>query len=40
MKREPGFFYGELPDNPWHVWTDRGLLTERGLKHSSPASRR
>ena len=35
MKREiPGFFYGEPhTDNPWHVWTDRGLLTERGLKH-------
>ncbi len=35
MKREiPGFFFGEPHvDNPWHVWTDRGLLTERGLKH-------
>ncbi len=33
MKREPGFFYGELHDNPWHVWTERGLLTERGLNH-------
>ncbi|HEY6433085.1 MAG TPA: mandelate racemase/muconate lactonizing enzyme family protein [Acetobacteraceae bacterium] len=33
MKREPGFFYGDLYDNPWHVWIERGLLTERGLKH-------
>lgn len=33
MKREPGFFYGEPHDNPWHVWTDRGLLTEKGLHH-------
>ena len=33
MKRETGFFYGEVHDNPWHGWTDRGLLTERGLKH-------
>ncbi|HSU07045.1 MAG TPA: mandelate racemase/muconate lactonizing enzyme family protein [Acetobacteraceae bacterium] len=32
MKREPGFFYGEVQDNPWHGWPDRGLLTERGFK--------
>lgn len=33
MKREPGFFYGEAHDNPWHGWTERGLLSERGLNH-------
>ncbi len=33
MKREPGFFYGEAHENPWHGWTDRGLLTEKGLNH-------
>jgi len=33
MKREPGFFYGEAHENPWHGWTDRGLMTEKGLNH-------
>jgi len=33
MKREPGFFYGEAHENPWHGWTDRGPMTEKGLKH-------
>jgi L-alanine-DL-glutamate epimerase-like enolase superfamily enzyme len=33
MKREPGFFYGKTHDTPWHGFTDRGLLTEKGLKH-------
>jgi len=33
MKREPGFFYGEAHENPWHGWTDRGPLTEKGLNH-------
>jgi L-alanine-DL-glutamate epimerase-like enolase superfamily enzyme len=34
MKREiPNFFYGEPQTNPFHGAMDRGLLTERGLKH-------
>jgi L-alanine-DL-glutamate epimerase-like enolase superfamily enzyme len=33
MKREPGFFYGEAHENPWHGWTDRGPMTEKGLNH-------
>ncbi len=33
MKREPGFFYGEAHGNPWHGWTDRGLVTEKGFNH-------
>src|SRR5688572_4826922 len=34
MKREvPGFYYGEPNRSPFHGALDRGLLTERGLKH-------
>ncbi|HET6469568.1 MAG TPA: mandelate racemase/muconate lactonizing enzyme family protein [Geminicoccaceae bacterium] len=34
MKREvPGFYYGEPQASPFHGALDRGLITERGLKH-------
>jgi L-alanine-DL-glutamate epimerase-like enolase superfamily enzyme len=35
MRRDvPGFTYGDPSTvSPWHGWTERGLLTERGLKH-------
>jgi L-alanine-DL-glutamate epimerase-like enolase superfamily enzyme len=34
MKHEvPDFFYGEKAPSAFHAWTDRGLLTERGLGH-------
>jgi L-alanine-DL-glutamate epimerase-like enolase superfamily enzyme len=34
MKREvPNFSYGEVRSSPFHGALDRGLLTERGLKH-------
>ena len=34
MKREiPDFYYGEPQPRPFHGALDRGLLTERGLKH-------
>lgn len=34
MKRaSPGFHYGEIRPNPFHGALDRGLLTERTLKH-------
>jgi len=34
MKHEvPNFFYGEKAPSAFHAWTDRGLLTERGLGH-------
>ena len=38
MRRDiPGFHYGEPVDSvatSWHGWLDRGLMTERGLKHT------
>src|SRR5262245_59676614 len=34
MKHEvPDYFYGEKAPSAFHAWTDRGLLTERGLGH-------
>jgi L-alanine-DL-glutamate epimerase-like enolase superfamily enzyme len=34
MKREiPNFYYGDPGSSPFHGALDRGLLTERGLKH-------
>jgi L-alanine-DL-glutamate epimerase-like enolase superfamily enzyme len=33
MKRNANFYYGEPYPNPFHGALDRGLLTERGLKH-------
>ena len=33
MKGRPGFHYGENRAGAFHGWLDRGLLTERGLKH-------
>ncbi|MBL8839249.1 MAG: mandelate racemase/muconate lactonizing enzyme family protein [Alphaproteobacteria bacterium] len=33
MKRLPGFYYGEPSTSPFHGALDRGVLTERGLKH-------
>ena len=34
MKRRPDFSYGEPPrPTPFHGYVDRGLLTERGMKH-------
>jgi L-alanine-DL-glutamate epimerase-like enolase superfamily enzyme len=34
MKRDvPNFYYGEPQPSPFHGALDRGLLTERGLKH-------
>jgi L-alanine-DL-glutamate epimerase-like enolase superfamily enzyme len=34
MKHEvPDFHYGEPVPSAFHAWTDRGLLTERGLGH-------
>src|SRR5690606_20735730 len=35
MKSEvKGFYYGEPDPNPFHGALDRGLLTERGMKHA------
>jgi L-alanine-DL-glutamate epimerase-like enolase superfamily enzyme len=34
MKHEvPDFFYGDMVPSAFHAWTERGLLTERGLGH-------
>jgi L-alanine-DL-glutamate epimerase-like enolase superfamily enzyme len=34
MKREiPGFYFGEPDPSPFHGALDRGLVTERGMKH-------
>ena len=34
MSREmPDFFYGEPTPTAFHAWADRGLMTERGMRH-------
>lgn len=30
----PDYFLGEQVQSPMHLWTDRGLLTERGMRHT------
>jgi len=33
QKRVPGFFLGEVDENPFHGGIEQGLMTERGLNH-------
>jgi L-alanine-DL-glutamate epimerase-like enolase superfamily enzyme len=34
MKRRPDFYFGEPHKSPFHGALDRGLMTERGMKHA------
>lgn len=30
----PGYYYGERLQSPFHAWLDRGLLTDKGFRHT------